>query len=277
MTRPTTFICSLLLASAHVQAQQSPIDRVDAFYESTSSGSVETDLLRTDAVIRSIHYDSVGNSSLNSFTVSEFDHEIKNLGSVFEIKQTPLVLVERSYGNVASVYSSIYMSLKDRESGELLNANSIQSIKLIRDADQWKISSILIQNEHPSYPISADMLPDELLEHYAPNTSSEAFETYDTLQVYKVNEVDEIPVYPDQGAFDDVLRTYEVVTEDQPGYTPFFITIGEDGFATLSYAHDLSAFQIQRAESFARSMLVWYPAIKNAASVKCRLLFYIRE
>jgi hypothetical protein len=73
------------------------------------------------------------------------------------------------------------------------------------------------------------------------------------------------------------MSKFDVVATPSAGYRPFRVVIAEDGGATMPETQDLNNFQKGRALSFVRSMMVWYPAVKDAASVKCELQFFIRE
>ena len=242
---------------------------------------VQSNFFAPSATVSSIVYDSLGESNLNTLSIESYKQEIASLHASFEVDQHPMVLIVREYGNVVSIYCSYWLNLTDKQTGELLTSKGIQSIKLITDEGNWKIYQALIQNENPSFPLDESLLPKELTELLQTEDTSTLFDdygsNYDPNKVYQITEVDEPPVYPDTKGYEDLLKSYDVVSTPTIGYTPFLITINEDGSAELSYAHDLSGYQITRAESFVRSMLIWYPAIKYAASVKCKQIFYIRD
>jgi hypothetical protein len=110
--------------------------------------------------------------------------------------------------------------------------------------------------------------------------SANALDTtpYDPNKVYNADQVDLPPVYPGEAQlFIDLLDAFEVSAEAKESYTPFTVVIEEDGQAVLKYVGDLSGAQITEAKSFVNSMLLWYPALKDKASVKCKLIFYIHE
>jgi hypothetical protein len=264
-----------------ISAQNTAIDAVDAYFKAVSSNDFSSNFFAPSATVSSIVYDSLGESNLNTLSIESYKQEIASLHASFEVDQHPMVLIVREYGNVVSIYCSYWLNLTDKQTGELLTSKGIQSIKLITDEGNWKIYQALIQNENPSFPLDESLLPKELTELLQTEDTSTLFDdygsNYDPNKVYQITEVDEPPVYPDTKGYEDLLKSYDVVSTPTIGYTPFLITINEDGSAELSYAHDLSGYQITRAESFVRSMLIWYPAIKYAASVKCKQIFYIRD
>lgn len=274
-----------LVTSSVTFGQGTPIAACDDFFRALSSDKADIGATFTKgAHISTMVYDSAGLPQMRSFTPIEFQEQIRSLQTDFKLEQQPVVLIFREYNSIASIYCSVWISLTDKQTGEFLKSKSIQSLKLVREGSIWKINHIVIQNEHPSYPIESEMFPDELTEVLKHQENAEVnpypdFSTeYDATKVYKIDEVDEAPVYPGaEDALDQLLSSFDVVAQPIQSYTPFIITIDEDGSASLSYAHDLSGYQIARVESMVRSMMMWYPAIKYAASVKCQLILYIRE
>lgn len=292
-----TIIISILIfgciAGSHAQT---PLELLDAFTDAVSKPTVEVDTFFTEnARVSSLIYLENDETKHQHQSPSEFKAQLQNIHVDFIMNQTPLVLVYREYKTVASIFSSVFVQFKEKSTGEVIETTNMQSLKFVLDDDGWRISQLSIQNEHPSYPIDSVMQPESLKNKYRNRKAAtiervqvepmrdarplDDFSTeYDPNKVYNVNEVDEIPVYPTgQEGLNQVLRQFNVVTQQQVGYTPFIVTIEEDGSPTLTYTHDLSGFQIAQAESFVRSMLFWYPAIKYAASVKCKLIFYIRD
>ena len=272
------------------QAQKNPITAYDLFFDLFEGNDRDIESLFTKSGrISTVYYDTTGRSALRSFSPREYGEQLESIDQTYRIQRTPQVLINREYGSVARIYSTVTVELTDRNTGETLLNNTIQSVQLIKVKGQWKINHISIQSEHPLYPINPKMLPrdNELVMNNESSVRSEDFETlgipdfstdYDTNKVYRVDEVDELPFYPGDGElFLGLKKTYGVVDRPTVGYTPFIVTIMEDGLAELTYVHDLSGFQIAQAESFVRSMLIWYPAVKYAASVKCKIVFYIRE
>jgi len=276
--------------SLKLKAQSSPIIAYDLFYNlyEEDDQNVESLFTKTGRITNVI-YDTLGVPQLMTFTPTEYGNQLEKISSNYWIERTPQVLIYRNYGSAARIYSTVSVKLIDRNTRETLLNNTIQSVQLVKIKGQWKINHLSIQSEHPSYPIPEEMFPEGALNiaEETENKNDTDFEVrpipdfnteYDPNIVYQANEVDEPPVYPGSMAvYSDLLETYDVVTTPTPGYTPFLITINEDGQAELTYVHDLSGFQISRAESFVRSMMIWYPAIKYAASVKCKLVMYIRE
>jgi hypothetical protein len=275
------------LPQADTNAQNAPLDAYDAFYLEpiNTKGNIERHFSQ-GARVSTMIYDSAGNSQNITLTPKEYDEQLFGAATDFMVTRTPEVLIYRSYEDLASVYSSVKIDLVDRESGESYSTFSVQSMKLARKFDDWYITHLSIQNESPIDPFPTHLLQDrsanqpslpaEPREGRVESSISDA--PYDANVVYHLRDVDEPPVYPgDATAYSKFLAQYQITTIATSGYTPFLITIGEDGLASLSYAHDLSGFQITRAESFVRSMLIWYPAIKDAASVKCKLILYIHD
>jgi hypothetical protein len=278
-------LIGLVISTLMSFGQSTPIEACDDFFNSLSIESPTiSNLFTRGAHITSLVYDSAGLPQNKSFTPAEFQTQIQSLSNDFNIDQKPVVLIFRQYQSLASIYCSVWITLTDKETGKTLKSRSIQSLKFVRDSGAWKINHIVIQNEHPNYPIDDEMFPIKLTQPLESRMTQDLsvmpdFSTeYDTNKVYRMEEVDEPPVYPGtDNSLSDLLQSFDVTTQPSPGYTPFIITIDEDGSAYLSYAHDLSGFQISRAESLVRSMLIWYPAIKYAASVKCKLILYIHD
>jgi len=281
------FLAFLVGTAYSVHSQNAPLDSYDAFYLEPIEikGNVERHF-SDGARISTMIYDSTGNSQNITLTAKEYDEQLFMANADFIVTRTPEVLIYRAYEDLASVYSSVKIELVDRESGEAYSTYSVQSMKLVRKFDDWYITHLNIQNESPIDPLPAHLVQDK-----AAISASAAVEKenndlatpkegipYDSAKVYHVRDVDEPPVYPgDVASYKNMLDQFQVTTIATPGYTPFIITIGEDGLASLSYVHDLSGFQISRAESFVRSMLIWYPGIKDAASVKCKIILYIHD
>lgn len=283
-------VVALICISSSSYCQQSPITAFDLFFNTYEAYDQDIESLFTKTGrISTIYYDATGQPAIQSFTPSEYKVQLASIAEVYQIERTPKVLILREYGAIARIYSTVRIVLTDRSTSDVLVNNTIQSVQLIKTKGQWKINHISIQSEHPSYPIDSKLLPNEMAVGSKVNNQSRVIEKhspaipdfsteYDPNKVYKVNEVDELPFYPDDiQLFLNLKKTYGVVDQPTVGYTPFIVTIMEDGLAELTYTHDLSGFQIAQAESFVRSMMIWYPAVKYAASVKCEIVFYIRE
>lgn len=274
------------LAYPPLSAQEvydTPLKAVDHFFETVGQSGAK-DIFSEKAVITALRYDSLGNPSYLPYTPTSFDTELANLHQAFEVSQEPVVIVYREYFSVASIFCSVWSRFVDRSTSDTLISRSVQSFKLVRVGNGWKINHLIIQNESPAYPLANDMWPPEITSGLTAESgpalavADTAFATYDPSRVYTPAEVDEPPVYPGTPkAFDDLLRASNVQVNAAPGYSPFTVIIAEDGGASLDNTTGLSNYQRAKAETFTRSMLVWYPAILDAASVKCKLTFYILE
>lgn len=286
-----SFLALCALAPQATAQWYTPMEALGAFFDDIGKPENEfRPFFTSKATITSIYYDSAGTTNYRTVGVDAFEQEIKALQSDFEVRQEPVVLIYREYGSIASIYTSIWMQFVDKQSSDTLIAKSVQSIRLIKLGDSWRIHHIAIQNEHPSQPLSDDLWPEELTNsllsesRFAPPASEKANsastfaeEVYDDTRIYQLDEVDEPPTYPsDPETYQTLLNSFDVIATPSPGYSPFLVVIKEDGSVELSNTEALSSYQRTRAKSFARSMLMWYPAIRDAASVKCYLTFYIR-
>ena len=285
-------IIGLLIFAQPGIGQESPVTCYDMFYNAFHNQKEPiTDLFTDQGRITTVYYDSLGEADLVSFSPIEYQNQLNSIANAYRVKRVPRVLIVRQYGGMASIYSTVTVNLSDKSTGEKLTNNTIQSMQLAKVKGQWKIKHISIQSEHPSYPIDPKLMvkwspptqpnsperiqnePDITLSPI-PDFSSE----YDSTQVFRIEEVDEPPTYPSgEENLEKLKQTYNIIEVPNYGYTPFIVTIMEDGQAKLTYTHDLSGYQIAQAQSFVRSMMIWYPAIKYAASVKCKLYFYIRD
>ncbi len=273
----------LLSASIGWGQSEASIAHIDALYRSTGDSlAAIPSFFHEQARIHTITYDSNGNSQINALDPSEYQAELASLAEVYDIHQEPLVLVARSYGALASYYYSVYTRLSE-PNGTRNVIKSIQTAHLVYD-NGWKISHLSVQNENPYAPISDDLWPEALTKSlYAQDLlrdASPALDTtpYDPNKVYNPSQVDEVPAYPGSPElYADLLKAFDVMTAPEKGYTPFTVVIEEDGQAVLKYVGDLSGTQITDAKNFVDSMLLWYPALKDKASVKCKLTFYLHE
>lgn len=275
----------MFIANITMHAQLGPVDAVDQYFSWLSEPNKPvSSLFASNANVSAVVYDSTGVSQLKTLSPAQFDQEMLALKQVYLMKQEPLVLLLRSYGEAASVYCSVWIRFVDQTTKDTLLTKSIQSIRLLKSGEQWLIAHILQQNEHPSFPITGDLWPYQLAKNLPENSIFQAekegtdFEIYDPNVVFNLDQVDEPPVYPGpNSSWNELLKSFDVLTTESQGYTPFTVVINEDGGANLAYVGDLSGYQITKATSFVRSMMVWYPAILDAASVKCKLIFYIHE
>lgn len=287
LKRHTSYLLiAMVIASSPMLAQESDavvIDALDDYFSSSSSPTETiTKYFTSEAVVRSITYDINGNQVINTFSASAFQSELTTLRTQFALFQEPVVLLNQGYGALETFFCSVHTRLVDTLNNDTLNIRSIQSFQLV-NKNGWKIHHLTIQNENPWSPISEKLWPKELTKQieieraeFAESSGTE-FDTYDPNRVYSTDEVDEAPVYPGRKElFQSLLETFDVVTTAKETHTPFTIEIQEDGLAELKYVNDLSEAQIAKAKSFVNSMLIWYPAIKDKASVRCKLIMYIQ-
>jgi len=280
-----TILVLALLSAFNSKAQEvdNSINALDKYFSTSStSGQSITSHFTNGAIVRTITYDEEGIQIINSFSASAFNDEIALLRSDFHILQEPVVLLNQSYGGLQSVFCSVRTRLVRLDNKDTLNVRSIHSFQLIQ-SDGWKIQHLVIQNENPWSPISDDLWPKELTasirngKNISESQASEPFETYDPNKVYNVSEVDEAPVYPGQKSlFQDLMKSFDVTLQEDESHSPFIIEIAEDGLASLKYVNDLSGSQMESAKSFVNSMLIWFPAIKDKASVRCKMVMYIK-
>lgn len=276
-------IFSSLLHNINAQTPGS-IAHIDAFFQSTSNDlSVTAGFFHEKAQIKTITYDENGESIINLLQPSEYVTELQKLNTTYAVNQEAVVLIARGYGALATYFFSVYTRLQDRSTGNNLVLKSVQTAHLVFDKG-WKISHLSVQNENPFSPLSADLWPSALTKALYADTLTNnlliAVDTtpYDPSKIYNPAEVDLAPTYPgNKEVFESLLAAFKVRTDAAEGFSPFTIIIEEDGQAVMHYAGDLSGKQIKQAQSFVNSMLLWYPALKDKASVKCKLILYINE
>lgn len=275
-----------MLALSSIKAQEvtyPTLDMMDEYFTSSSTQSESiVQFFTSEAAIRSITYNEDGSPVVNTFSASAFENELKALRADYDLFQEPVVLLSQGYGSLETFFCSVHTRLIHKIDGDTIHLRSMQSFQLINN-DGWKIHHLVIQNENLWSPISEQLWPKELTHaiginpRTVPLENAEAFDEYDPSRVYNVSEVDEAPVYPGQAAlFETLLETFDVVISENDTHSPFTIEIQEDGLAQLKYVNDLSGAQIDKAKTFVNSMLIWYPAIKDKASVRCKLIMYIR-
>jgi len=281
-----TFVLLCLATSMFAQVPSTSVDALDAFYHASSKvGFNPNDHLLSTARCQVVTYTEDGSTKAISFTPQAYAVQIDTLTKLFEVDQQPVVILSRYYGHLATAYLSLYTRLVDRQNGDTLRLRSIQSVQMI-EQNGWKIASLVIQNEVDAYPFSEELWPRELSADLtlgvgsspqidaapAPTTD----EDYDPNKVYNVDQLQVAPEYPgDPALFTSLLSSFEVTMDDSLEGSPFTVVIEEDGFARIGYVGDLSGAEIERAESFVQSMLIWYPGVHDDASVKTKLIFYL--
>jgi len=275
-----------LLAIPTLNAQESLYPYLhlmdDYFTRSSTENNSITELFTAEATIRSITYNQDGTQKINTFSASSYESELNALRADYKLFQEPVVLLSQGYGALETFFCSVHTGLIHKIDGDTINLRSAQSFQLV-NKDGWKIHHLSIQNENPWSPISDNLWPKELTasisngKNISESQASEPFETYDPNKVYNVSEVDEAPVYPGQKSLlQDLMKSFDVTLQEDESHSPFIIEIAEDGLASLKYVNDLSGSQIESAKSFVNSMLIWYPAIKDKASVRCKMVMYIK-
>lgn len=282
----------LLLPAVSLAQSNDALETVSQYFDAINKQSSEIiSLFHGNSTINTIVYDTNGLANLKVYKREDFDNVLQETYQFYTVTQEPVVLFSRGYGYSNGIYSSVLLRFIDQNNDTILS-RSIQSFKLAFIDGSWKIDQLTIQNEIPGIEFEAEMWPEELLSKFnlsnkesknaKPSPTTE-FETYDENKVYKLSEVDEPPVYPlGEDALKQLMESYQVKTDmteseaSQLGFSKFLVTIGEDGLTSEYYLNDLSSDQLARAQSFIRSMMVWYPAIESGASVQCKILFYIQ-
>lgn len=276
----------VFLFGRHNAQNHGEIDLIDQYFELWKTQDTALTALFTQAAsISVINYDSNGASSIKRFRINEYLSELRKTSQEFELWQEPVVLIKRSYGHASSFYCSVVSHYESRKSQNSITFRSIQSMKLLYVGNQWKIDHILVQfgrlNDYNfDQSLWSDTLPQELNKKFNKKYLDNSISEYNTDKIYQTNEVDVVPITADSKEEYEKIKSRFNISEsnesaDSVG-TPFLVLISEDGTPTLYYVNDLNDEQIKMAQEFTQSMLPWYPAIKNKASVKCKLKFYIR-
>lgn len=280
ITLSTALLLSALLAIAQTE-QKSAVDVVDQYFEQLSAQSeFITTLFTPEAGISTVVYDSNGTATQVKYTRTSYLKELQKTAEYYNFIQEPVVLIDRSYGYATSIYTSVFMQFVSKDVADTLKSKSVQSFKLLFIDGTWKIDHLSIQNEIPGIEMDDYLWPEELtasLSKVNPASDPEPIVSlYDENKIYSVTEVDEKPVYPGKSSeLSQLLKKYNASNSSDNG-SPFLILISEDGGASLYYVNDLSGEQIKRAQALTEAMMPWYPAIKNKASVKCKLKLTIQ-
>lgn len=266
------------------QLPSTSIDFLDEFYLNASRPNFSTlSYFAPSATVEVISYDEAGYHRVLSLTPKEYAAQADTLQQVFEVDQQPVVILSRYYGHLATAYLSLYTRLIDKETQDTLRIRSIQAVQLIKQ-DSWKIVDLVVQNEVGNYPFEQDLWPKELTQAIPlgqgsknKTVASNPKSSYDPNKIYRPEELDIAPEYPgNEALLTALLDSYGITMEPAEDVTPFTVTIEEDGLAVLAYVGDLSGSQIEQAKSFVGSMLIWYPGVKDEASVRTKLIFYMR-
>ncbi|MEQ9187649.1 MAG: hypothetical protein RLP15_07925 [Cryomorphaceae bacterium] len=273
----------MMPAVSLAQTPSTSVQAIDAFYLASARANFDPKAFFTpDAHCQVVNYTADGKSKIISLTQDEFSAQVDTLVKMFDVEQQPVVVLSRYYGHLATAYMSVYTRLIDKKSGDTLRLRSIQAVQMIQQTD-WKIASLVIQNEVSTFPFSEELWPQELSAELAlgigesnAEDTTETMSLYDPSKVYNIDELQVAPEYPgDPSLYTSLLSAFNVTTDGDAQGAPFTVVIEEDGFARLGYVGDLSGAQIERATSFVKSMLIWYPGVKSDASVKTKLVFYL--
>ncbi len=273
---------SLAAGMDNLKAQESPTSALDKYFKLVSmEPSMAKMLFMEGATVTTITYNQSEQPIARNLSVAGFLSDLQAVDSGYSIKMEPVVLLNREHKSTTRIFCSVYARFAEDGSTDTLLSRSMQSFTFVEFENQWKITSISIQNEHPSIPIPSKLWPQDLtydlFKGQSPAPAAEV-SAYDPNKVYTAKEVDEPPVYTgSEKEFRKKLSTWGVDDANMEGRTPFTVLIEEDGSAKLDYVNDLSGPQIEKAKSMVESMSLWYPAIVDKASVKCRLIFYINE
>jgi hypothetical protein len=275
-----TLLLSVLMATAQTE-QKSAVDVVDQYFEQLSAQSeFLTTLFTPEAGISTVVYDSNGIATQVKYARESYLKELQRTGEYYNFIQEPVVLIDRSYRYSTSIYTSVFMQFVSKDGTDTLKSKSVQSFKLLFIDGNWRIDHLSIQNEIPGTKLDDYLWPDELtasLSKVNPVSAPEPIVSlYDENKIYSITEVDEKPVYPGKSSeLSQLLKKYNADNTGENG-SPFLILISEDGGASLYYVNDLSGEQIKRAQALTEAMMPWYPALKNKASVKCKLKLTIQ-
>lgn len=283
-----TFICLAISILGKAQTEtKTAIDVVDDYFEHLSNQSeFITNVFTPIAGISSVVYDSTGKAKHVRYDREGYLKALQKTAKYYDFLQEPVVLINRSYGAANSIYTSVYIKFISKDKKDTIESKSVQSFKLLFIDNQWLIDHLSIQNEIPGVEIEDYLWPSELtkqLNKSVPKsknqTSDYSGSEYDSNKIYRIDEVDEAPVYPSEKALRQLLAKYKVTqpptSSGNPG-SPFLIEISEDGGAKPYYINDLSGEQILRVKKMCEEMDAWYPALKDKASVRCRLKFFIQ-
>jgi hypothetical protein len=280
ITLSIALLASVFMASAQTE-QKSAVDVVDHYFEHLSAQSeFLTTLFTPEAGISTVVYDSNGIATQVKYSRESYLKELQRTGEYYNFIQEPLVLIDRSYGYATSIYTSVFMQFVSKDGADTLKSKSVQSFKLLFIDGNWRIDHLSIQNEIPGTKLDDYLWPEELtasLSKVNPVSAAEpVVSLYDENKIYSTTEVDEKPVYPGKSSeLSQLLKKYNVSDSGENG-SPFLILISEDGGASLYYVNDLSSDQISRAQALTEAMMPWYPALKDKASVKCKIKFTIQ-
>lgn len=279
------FTLVFLFGQNHAQ-NKTEIDLIDQYFELwKTQDDALTSLFTPAASISTITYDSAGKAVLKQFERNEYLNELRKTREEFVLWQEPVVLINRSYGYAANYYCSVFSRYVSKQTNDTLNFRSIQSFKLLYADGGWKIDHILIQfGALDDSQFNQDLWPDTLVgavnKGFKKDVPIATFSSYNADLIYGINEVDEAPVAAGtKREYDQIKAKFGITQTEQSNDalgSPFLVLISEDGTPTLYYVNDLSGEQIKKAQEFTKAMSPWYPAIKDKASVKCKLKFYIR-
>lgn len=268
------------------QAPSGSIDMLDQFYDACSrvNGNASSYFLPSGNC-RIIQYDENGSPQALTLKPKAFEQQANTVASLFKVRQEPVVIYSRYYGHVATAYLSLYTQLIDEKNADTINVRNIHIVQMTL-RDDWKIIDMIVQPEVRSYPFSESLWPGELvggiqmgLSTSNANRAKASADTtaYDPNQVHNQSELDVEPAYPGYPElYKSLLDSFGASDEAVENGSPFTVIIAEDGGAILGYVGDLSGAEIEKAKSFVNSMLIWYPGIKDEASVKSKLVFYFK-
>ena len=270
-----------LVVQTQATGQQSPLVTFDAYFGQLS-GTPDSALalFRPEARIVTITYDEDRAATASSLSVPEFLGDLTELSQDYDIHLEPLVVIYREYGSTVRAFCSVYGRFASLGSSDSLLSRSVQSFTLVEFRGTWKISGITIQNESPGMPLPSQLWPTELTAKLLNSSfiGQQGTKTYDPDRIFNESEVDELPVYPGDGQlYQSLLKAFDTSDASEEDKKPFTIIIEEDGQAYIDSVNELSKKQAAKATSLVASMLLWYPAIVDKASVKCRKTLYIGE
>ncbi|GAB4383128.1 MAG: hypothetical protein Kow0075_15180 [Salibacteraceae bacterium] len=276
---PRWIFLLIFIANQSLAQNAGPLRVLDSYFSKLSSDAAQCHgIFHDNARTFSVKYDTLGNPSLFQLDIDEFIEQMQAIQVEFSTQIEPVVLVAQNYGPSASFYCSVWTRLTSKSNpSDTLVARTMQSIKLARTPeDDWRIIAITVQNEPMDYPIPKQFWPKELFMPLT-KTTEKLVEKSPDQTVFRIEETDQPPTYPgSEAALEQLMNSLDISLTQLPGYAPFEVLIDEQGTASLYNSNSLSSSQKVRADTFARSMLNWNPAVKAARPVKCKITFYIK-
>lgn len=279
LTYKTIMVAACLALSLNSLAQENPLITIDRFLRGLGNNpsSIDT-FFASDVLITNVQYSDDGDPIATQLKAAELAADIEKLKKNYDCLFSALVITVQEYGSSAKLKCSVFGRFANAE--DTIITRSLQVFHIVEFNGMWKISSLTIQQEHPTIAIPVQFWPPELtqeLDRTVINSSKMEVSEYDPSKIYNADETDLEAEYPGgEDVLKLLLNSFDASLTSSDNNTPFTIVINEDGYAELKYINDLSGAQIEKAKSLVNSMLLWYPAEKNKASVKQKIVLYIQ-